>query len=234
MSASGVWTILLAAGMGRRFGGAKLLRPLGTASVLERSLRTATTCSEGVVLVLPPSSSGADGFDDAAADGFAAAFVASAASRTANLRPPGIVAVPGGATRSESVRCGLAATPEGAEVILVHDAARPLASGALYAEVTAAVRSGADGAAPVVQVADTIRDLRAGNLERPHLRAVQTPQAFRAQALRSAHRQGGEATDDASLLEAAGGSLVLVEGELSNIKITTPVDLAVAAALLRL
>ena len=144
-----------------------------------------------------------------------------------------IVCTAGGATRSESVRCGLSATPAEAEVIVVHDAARPLASASLYAEVAAAVRAGADGAAPAVAVTDTIRHLREGVLDRSELRAVQTPQAFRAQALRDAHHDSGEATDDAGLVEAAGGAVWLVEGDPANIKVTTAVDLAAAEALLR-
>lgn len=143
-----------------------------------------------------------------------------------------IICTPGGATRSESVRCGLSATPAEADVIVVHDAARPLASASLYAEVTAAVRSGADGAAPAVAVTDTIRHLREGVLDRSELRAVQTPQAFSAASLRSAHADSGEATDDASLVEAAGGVVRLVEGDPANIKITTAVDLTTAQALL--
>lgn len=191
--------------------------------MLERSLATAVEASEGAVLVLPPGGD-SPGIDQ---------LLAEMLERAAGGEDRGIVCTSGGATRSESVRCGLTAAPAEAEVILVHDAARPLASASLYSEVVAAVRAGADCAVPAVAVTDSIRHLRKGALERSELRAVQTPQAFRAQALRDAHSSEGEATDDASLLEAAGGAIRLVEGDPINIKITTPVDLAAAEALLR-
>jgi len=139
--------------------------------------------------------------------------------------------VAGGATRSASVANGLAAVPLSASVVLVHDAARPLASPDLFARVADAVRRGADAAVPVVAVVDTVRDVHGGTLDRERLRAVQTPQGFRADVLRSVHDGLAEATDDAALVEAAGGSVVLVDGERSNLKITEPSDLDVAAAL---
>ena len=150
--------------------------------------------------------------------------------------PPGSGGVEGGATRSESVRNGLAAVPNDAEVIIVHDAARPLASAALFAAVVDAVREGADGAIPVVPVTDTIKRVDGGRviatLDRDALVAVQTPQAFRAEVLRKAHAGGGEATDDASLVESVGGTVVVVPGDPANIKVTTAHDLRLAEALL--
>ena len=150
---------------------------------------------------------------------------------------PGATAVPGGASRSESVRAGLAAVPPTAGIVVVHDAARPLASPALFAAVVAAVRAGADGAVPAVPGVDTLKrvdgDRVLGTVSRETLVAVQTPQAFRAGALRAAHSGGGEATDDAALVESAGGTVVVVTGEPDNLKVTTPDDLARAAFLLR-
>jgi 2-C-methyl-D-erythritol 4-phosphate cytidylyltransferase len=140
--------------------------------------------------------------------------------------------VPGGATRSASVRAGLAAVPDSATVIVVHDAARPLAPDALFQAVIQAVVDGADAAIPAVPVHDTIRHVDGGVVDRTALVAVQTPQAFRAAALRDAHAAGGEATDDASLVEAAGGTVVLVPGNHHNLKITDPGDLRIAATLL--
>lgn len=145
--------------------------------------------------------------------------------------------VAGGATRSDSVRAGLAAVPDDADVVCVHDAARPLASVALYDRVIDAIVSGADAAVPGLEVADTIKviDPRTASgttlgdvtatPERSTLVAVQTPQAFRASALRAAHRQGGDATDDAALVEATGGRVVVVQGDPMARKITTPDDL---------
>ncbi|MHB8662611.1 MAG: IspD/TarI family cytidylyltransferase [Acidimicrobiales bacterium] len=138
--------------------------------------------------------------------------------------------VEGGATRSESVRRGLAAVPDDVEVIVVHDAVRPLAGPALFAAAIDAVRAGADAAVCAVPVTDTIRGLH-GAIERDGLVAVQTPQAFRASALRAAHAAGDSATDDATLVERAGGVVVTVPGDPRNIKITHAHDLAVAAAL---
>jgi len=141
--------------------------------------------------------------------------------------------VGGGATRSSSVRAGLAAVPGHAEVIVIHDGARPLAGADLFARVVGAVRDGADSAVPAVEVTDTLRHRSGGPVDRNGLVAVQTPQAFRAAALRRAHAAEPEATDDASLVEAAGGKVVVVEGSPANLKITRPIDLVIAEALLR-
>ncbi len=154
------------------------------------------------------------------------------------------VVVEGGATRAESVRLGLAAVPESAEVILVHDAARPLASDALFAAVIAAVTSddgggaAVGGAIPGLPVSDTIKEVDGTHtvtrtLDRSSLVAVQTPQAFGAELLRRAHAAGGEATDDAALVEALGVAVRVVPGDPLNLKITTPADLDLAERLLR-
>lgn len=139
------------------------------------------------------------------------------------------VVVVGGATRSGSVRAGLAAVPGDAVIVVVHDAARPFAAPALFDAVVRAVRGGADGAVPGVAVADTIKQVSDGQvvatLDRDSLVAVQTPQAFTASALRRAHAGGGEATDDAALVEAAGGRVVVVPGDPANTKITLRADL---------
>jgi 2-C-methyl-D-erythritol 4-phosphate cytidylyltransferase len=138
--------------------------------------------------------------------------------------------VAGGATRSDSVRAGLAAVPPDADIICVHDAARPCASTALFGSVIAAVRAGAEGAIPGLAVTDTIKVVGADGAvqhtpERSSLVAVQTPQAFRASALRAAHAGRPEGTDDAALVEAAGGRVVVVAGEPDNRKVTHPDDL---------
>jgi 2-C-methyl-D-erythritol 4-phosphate cytidylyltransferase len=142
----------------------------------------------------------------------------------------------GGATRSDSVRAGLAAIPEGAEIVVVHDAARPLADRVLFDAVIAAVRAGADAAVPGIPVADTLKRVDGARVvetvARDDLVAVQTPQAFRCAALRAAHRGAPDATDDAALIEAIGGTVVVVPGDPRNLKVTTPTDLAVAAVLL--
>jgi 2-C-methyl-D-erythritol 4-phosphate cytidylyltransferase len=134
------------------------------------------------------------------------------------------------------VRAGLDAVVESAAVVVVHDAARPLASPDLFDAVIDAVRAGADAAVPGVPISDTVKrvdgDHVVETIARDELVAVQTPQAFRADALRAAHTASGEATDDAALVEAMGGRVVVVPGDPRNLKITTPAELVVAAALL--
>jgi len=209
-----VWTVVVAAGSGARFGAAKQYERLGAERVLDVSVRVASEAGDGVVLVVP------------------AEDVAREAAATPSARVVG-----GGATRSDSVRAGLAAVPAAASIVCVHDAARPFASAALYSAVVAAVRAGADAAVPGVPVTDTIKVVDAGAVvttpPRASLVAVQTPQAFRAGVLRAAHATGAEGTDDAALVEATGGRVVVVPGEARNRKITHPDDLAWARGELR-
>jgi 2-C-methyl-D-erythritol 4-phosphate cytidylyltransferase/2-C-methyl-D-erythritol 2,4-cyclodiphosphate synthase len=195
----------VAGGSGTRFGGPKQYETLGDRRVVDWAVAAAAPTSEGVVLVLPP--------DDAHREG----------------------AVAGGASRAQSVRNGLAAVPDEATIVCVHDGARPFATSDLFERVVAAVASGADGAVPGVAVADTIKQIDAHGTvvatpARATLSAVQTPQAFRASVLRAAHAATGPdhdaATDDAALVEAAGGSVVVVPGDVANRKITTHDDLA--------
>ncbi|HEV7887282.1 MAG TPA: 2-C-methyl-D-erythritol 4-phosphate cytidylyltransferase [Acidimicrobiales bacterium] len=205
-----VWAIVVAAGHGSRFGRPKQYEPLAGRRVLDWSVAAAAKACDGVVLVVPP-----DRVDDA---------------------EPVDAVVAGGDTRSASVRNGLAAVPPDADVIAVHDAARPLATPALFDAAVDAVRAGAAGAVCAVPVTDTVKRTADGavveTLDRRHLVSVQTPQAFSADALRAAHAQGPDATDDAALVEAAGGRVVVVPGHAHNFKITHPDDLLVAAALL--
>jgi len=202
------WAIVVAGGSGERFGQRKQYLALGGERVLDWALRSAAEGSDGVVLVVP-----ADQADAA--------------------EPLATAVVPGGATRSASVRAGLAAVPDDAAVILVHDAARPVPVPGVWQRVRAAIEAGADAAVPAVPVSDTLRDLAGGTVDRSRLVAVQTPQAFRARALRAAHAGAPDGTDDASLVEAAGGRVVVVDGDPANIKITTPVDLSLAELLCR-
>jgi 2-C-methyl-D-erythritol 4-phosphate cytidylyltransferase len=195
-----VWAVVVGGGSGQRFGRLKQFELLGNERMIDRSRRIAESVCDGVVLVVPAA--------DAEREG----------------------AVAGGATRSDSVRAGLAAVPPEADIICVHDAARPLASAALYRRVIDAVVAGAAGAVPGVPVVDTIKVVDAGGAitatpDRASLVAVQTPQAFTAAALRAAHAAGGDGTDDASLVELAGGRCVVVPGEATNRKITDAADL---------
>jgi 2-C-methyl-D-erythritol 4-phosphate cytidylyltransferase len=173
----------------------------------------------------------------AAAESCRGVVVTLPAADASSTAVPGVDAVvAGGATRSGSVRAGLTVVPPSADVIVVHDAARPLASAELWAAVLAAVAAGADAAIPAIPVTDTIKRVAGGQvvetLDRTQLVAVQTPQAFRACALRAAHDGGRDATDDAALVEASGGQVTIVPGDPHNLKITEPVDLDVAALFL--
>jgi 2-C-methyl-D-erythritol 4-phosphate cytidylyltransferase len=158
-------------------------------------------------------------------------------SRVVVAAPPSFPgSVPGGPTRSASVRNALAAAPE-ATVFVVHDAARPLVTPDLVTRCLDAL-SGVDGVIAATPVSDTIhvssRDLLiASSPDRSTLWAAQTPQVFRADALRRAYDSNEEATDEASLVAALGGTVRLVEGSSDNIKVTTPTDLRLAEALLR-
>ncbi len=156
--------------------------------------------------------------------------------------PAGVIAVQGGATRSDSVRLALDAAGEG-DPVLVHDAARPLLGAALAREVIAALREDprADAAIAAVPVTDTIKRLGGDGavletLERSELWAVQTPQVFRraalARALAEPAEQLARATDDAWLIERAGGRVIVVAASDENLKVTTPLDLALAELLL--
>lgn len=204
-----VWTIVVAAGRGHRFGGDKQAVDLSGRPVLARSVATAAEMSDGVVVV-------------AASDRLAVVTdLLVGIERMAEV-------VSGGSTRASSVRAGLAAVPTEATVILVHDGARPLASVDLFRRVASRVGKGVDAVVPGVAVSDSLRTVAGGILDREEVIAVQTPQAFSAQVLRDAHRFCDEASDDATLVEAAGGTVVVMEGETTNVKITVPFDLAVA------
>lgn len=190
---------MVGGGSGQRFGTPKQYELLGGVRVIDRSVAVAREVSDGVVVVVPR--------EDAARER----------------------AVAGGDSRSESVRAGLDAVPPEATIVCVHDAARPLATVELYRRAIDAVRLGADAAIPGIPVSDTIKVVADGLVvstpERSSLVAVQTPQAFRASTLRAAHARGGEATDDAALVEDLGGKVVVVDGEIANRKITVPDDL---------
>jgi 2-C-methyl-D-erythritol 4-phosphate cytidylyltransferase len=201
-----VWTIVVGGGTGQRFGGAKQYELLDDRRVIDHAVDVARSCSDGVVVVVPPA--------DVVAEG----------------------GVPGGATRAESVRAGLGAVPGSATIVCVHDAARPLATRALFDAVVDAVRRGADGAVPGVPVTDTVKIVRGDVVvdtpDRSSLVAVQTPQAFRAAVLRAAHASGADATDDASMVERLGGRVVVVAGDPDNRKVTHPADLVWARSVI--
>lgn len=215
--------LLVAAGRGERLGGdvPKAFIEIRGRSLLELcALALAAVPEVGLVVAIVPL--GREG-----------------AAREA-LSPLGSKAdvVAGGETRQASVRAGLAALPRGPEAVVCHDVARPFASPRLYRAVLGALQH-ADGAVPALPVADTVKRVEEASvvetLPRGELVVVQTPQAFLRGALEESHQRAVEtamsATDDASLLEAAGFRIVTVPGDARNLKITTPTDLEIAAAL---
>jgi len=200
-----VAAVVVAAGRGLRFGATKQFTLLGEETLAARSVRAARCVADVVIVVVPADyEGGGEGAD---------------------------LVVTGGATRAASVRAGLARVGE-ASVVVVHDAARPLASEALFHAVVDAVLAGADGAVPGVTPSDTIKRVLqrgdtttvAATLARDELVAVQTPQAFQTHVLVAAHAAQGDASDDAALVEANGGVVVVVPGEAANLKVTDPED----------
>jgi 2-C-methyl-D-erythritol 4-phosphate cytidylyltransferase len=149
-----------------------------------------------------------------------------------------VVTVTGGASRQESVRAALSVLVPEVDVVLVHDAARPLAPVSLIDAVAQAVQGGAPAVVPGVPVDDTIKRIDAAGvvLETPpreRLRAIQTPQGFRRSVLERAHaQQGASITDDAGLVELLGEPVLVIPGAADAFKITRLDDLARAEALL--
>lgn len=196
-----VWAILVAAGSGARFGGAKHTAELDGVALWEHAELALRSGGAGEVIVVGDQ--------------------------------PGWI--PGGDRRRDSVANGLALVPDDAPYVLVHDAARPLASPALVQRVIERLGAGdAAGVVPAVPVRDTLKqtsdDAVVVTVDRSALVAVQTPQGFRTEVLRRAHAAGDDdATDDAMLLEAIGEVVVTVPGEPDNLKITFPGDLELAA-----
>jgi len=216
-----VWAIVVAGGSGDRFGRPKQFLDLGGSTVVARSIAAARSVAAGVVVVVPAGQS----------PGQSPAADAPDPDFGADIR------VDGGPSRAASVRAGLAAVPDDATVVVIHDAARPLAAPALFQAVVAAVtgRSGAEGCIPVLPVTDTLKRVVGtevlATVDRSDLVAAQTPQAFRAAVLRQAHREGADATDDAALLESMGATVRTVPGDPRNLKLTVPQDLVLAEIL---
>jgi len=207
--------LLVAAGSGERLGAGrpKAFVECAGRPLLEWSLDALRPICDRVVVAVPPDLAGT---------------------------APGWVA--GATSRSGSVRAALCEVPE-AQVAVVHDAARPLLSAALVERCLAALAEGWDGAVAAAPLTDTVKETAPGQtrvvrtLPRRGLWAVQTPQVFRADALRAALEVDDDAlaaaSDDASLVEAAGGAVRLVEAPAENLKVTSKLDLRLAETLLR-
>jgi 2-C-methyl-D-erythritol 4-phosphate cytidylyltransferase len=217
-----VWAILVAAGRGDRLGldQPKAFAKLGEDPLLAEPLRRLDDSEwvDAIVLVAPP------GWEEPAillAEELGCGKVSAC--------------VPGGKTRADSVRAGLAEVPSDALVVLVHDAARPLLPAEVVERVLAPLSEGWDGVVPGLRVTDTLKRVGddgaiAETVARDGLWAVQTPQAFVADALRAAAAAGGDATDCAGLVEARGGRVKVVEGDPRLLKVTTADDLEKVAS----
>ena len=215
--AGSTWAVLVAAGSGERLAAdrPKAFAALGGRPLLAESLERLDACGwiDAIVVVAPP------GWEEPAillAEELVAGKVAAVAT--------------GGATRADSVRAGLAEVGAEALAVLVHDAARPLVTDAVVERVLAPLGEGFEGAVPGLPLADTVKRVKghevAETLDRTELVSVQTPQAFRADALRKAFAGDlAGATDCASLVERAGGRVRVVEGDPGLVKVTTKQDL---------
>lgn len=209
--------MVLAAGVGRRLGAEvpKAFLPLGDRPILSlaAAAAAASPAISSIVVTAPPG------------------YEQDARACLEGLAIPSAV-VTGGRTRQASVRAALGALGEDVAIVAIHDAARPFAPPDLFTTVVRAVADGADGAVPVLAVADTVKRVRQGRvvetLDREELGMAQTPQAFRVNVLRAAHERaaaaGREVTDDAMLLES-DGTVDAVAGEPMNFKVTTMLDL---------
>jgi 2-C-methyl-D-erythritol 4-phosphate cytidylyltransferase len=217
-----VAVLVPAAGAGLRLGpgGPKALRLLAGEPLLVHAIRrVAAAPSVRMIVVAAP-----------------AAEVEAVRDLLAPVAPVTVVA--GGAERQESVALALAAVPAEIGIVLVHDAARALTPPQLIESVAAAVRDGHPAVIPTLPVVDTIKevdpgDLVLGTVDRSVLRSVQTPQGFRHDVLAAVHAAAADAhTDDAGLVEKAGLPVICVPGSELALKITRPLDLVLAEALL--
>jgi len=221
---AGVAAIVPAAGRGERLGPGtpKALRLLGGAPLLVHAVRTLARARlvELIVVAAPPDQ------------------VAQVRDLLADHHTGALLSVvPGGESRRDSVRAALASLPDDVTTVLVHDAARPLAPVELVDAVAAALRDGAEAVVPVLPVVDTVKrvegDRVVETVDRTVLRAVQTPQGFRREVLEEAHLAGGEeVTDDATMVERLGRTVTVVPGAEEAFKVTRPLDLLLAEAVL--
>ncbi|MCC3280253.1 2-C-methyl-D-erythritol 4-phosphate cytidylyltransferase [Arthrobacter sp. zg-Y40] len=239
-----IGVVVVAGGSGQRlgYGIPKAAVPLAGEPMLAHTLRavSAAGIASAVVVAVPAG--------DYVMRGICAApeFTAPGC--------PDLRAVDGGASRPESVRAALAVLPQDLDAVLVHDAARALTPPEVFLRVAAALADGAQAVIPAVPVVDTIKDTEpvqpaagagaarrvTGTPDRSRLRAVQTPQGFEAALLRRAHdaalsfdeAQAASVTDDAMLAESLGVEVYVVEGSQLSLKITTPLDMVLAEAIL--
>jgi 2-C-methyl-D-erythritol 4-phosphate cytidylyltransferase/2-C-methyl-D-erythritol 2,4-cyclodiphosphate synthase len=209
--------IIAAAGSGERFGATlpKALISLGNRTLVEHAVASLAPIASEIVICAPA------GYE----------------KQIQELVGNDITVVTGGTTRSDSVRAGIAALQGNNKFVLVHDAARALATTELAERVLSGLQKGESAVIPGLELIDTVKTVDAsGHVtatpERATLRRVQTPQGFDLDVLKKAHASGGEATDDGALVEAIGHKVLIISGEERALKITTPADLATALSML--
>lgn len=205
-----VWAIVLAGGRSRRFGErSKQFERVGGVPMVDLTVAAARRACDGVVVVLPPGQAWTGEPVDAVSEG--------------------------GDHQSESLRSGLAAVPADAAIVVVADPAHPLATDALFEAVIEAVRGGADGAVPVIPILEVVQRVQDGQvietMPKDDLVLTQTPQAFRADLLRAAHADRPRPVENSGLLVEHGHRVVTVTGDVGNVHVTTPQELAIAESL---
>ena len=205
--------LIPAAGSGERFGAPipKALVQLNGRTLIEHAVLNLGSIASQIIVAAPA------GLED----------------KFRELLGDAVTVVTGGLTRTKSVKLALEKVDSEIEYILVHDAARPLASSALGENIISALASGEVAVIPALNVSDTMKEVDASNYvvatpNRERLRAVQTPQGFARETLIKAHMQNIEATDDGALVEAMRGKVKIIDGEERALKITNPDDLAKA------
>jgi len=205
--------LIPAAGSGERFGAPipKALVQLNGRTLIEHALLNLGPVATQIIVAAPA------GYED----------------KFREILGDAVTVVTGGSTRTKSVKIALESIAQDIEYVLVHDAARPLASGELGKRIIEALATGDVAVIPALAVTDTIKEVDASNYvvstpNRERLRAVQTPQGFARETLVKAHMQNIEATDDGALVEAMRGKVKLIDGENRALKITNPEDLATA------
>jgi 2-C-methyl-D-erythritol 4-phosphate cytidylyltransferase/2-C-methyl-D-erythritol 2,4-cyclodiphosphate synthase len=209
--------IIAAAGSGERFGATlpKALISLGNRTLIEHAVAALAPIASEIVICAPA------GYE----------------KQIQELVGNEITVVTGGTTRAQSVRAGIAALTGNNKYVLVHDAARALATTKLAERVLVALENGASAVIPGLELIDTVKSVDVnGHVtatpDRTTLRRVQTPQGFDLEILKKAHASGAEATDDGALVEAIGEKVLIIKGEEQALKITTPSDLATAISML--
>ena len=206
-----VAAIIAAAGSGIRFGAdiPKALIQLGNQTLIEHAVAAISPVVDQVIVTAP----------------------ASHLSQFQSLLGEAVTVVVGGQTRSESVRAGLAAVSSNTQYVLIHDAARALATTDLANRILSALQNGEAAVIPGLPQVDTVKSVGGNGYvtstpNRADLRNIQTPQGFELSVLKKAHDSKGEGSDDAALVESAGFKVLVIDGEERALKITTPADLA--------